>query len=492
MICEDMVNKNILVIAPWGSPAQWRTARYVLDDHEVESCCSLIPLLSSIRNSDPRASITVALILLDSLIDRYSGRAVESSCYSSYIRHIDDILLSDGINGYDDIVRKCRCLAERIFRDLLAENGLIIDELEIIVAPCVGSPGGNWSFMGDARDFIAITLYELTRICRKKEFSEIVLDLTHGINFMPAMCMYLIQLLASILMIAHNLNEVVIKVYNSDPYSPNTVREGYPALRLNLMLKQRVKTIHVPHALPKRIIKSTERVEDQLLNSLIQREKILMEHIQAVISSFYYPLPLAACKSIQAMIDSGIDIESFLDECVKMWKCSIQVDAGRRSVKRRMRLIPEAIYSCFLTLSLMEKVRSIAGELKSITIAHLQNLKDLYRLVHESNYYIIADEISKIDKSLRHLKKECAYLYELYDLELIGPRAIPSEEAVPNTRVMIAHAGLQKDFTRIFRDGRIDYDESIIGCGEDQSSRVVLRSIRDLLKCAGLLIPLED
>lgn len=407
------------------------------------------------------------------------------------MRHSDKILQADEVRSYQDIVESCEHLARSVFCDLITEKGITIDELVVIVAPCVGSPGGAWKFIGDARDFIAITLYELGRVCQEKRFNEIILDLTHGINFMPSICMYITQLLASLLMITHEINEVKVKIYNSDPYPPTSHEKECPTLRLNLILKQEVRNVHVPHTLPRFIVRPTEKIDDQWLNSIMEQGKRLMEHIQAVISSFYYPLPLALCKSVEDMIESKTNIKEIFVKFVNLWKDMIHIDAKGKIVKRGLRLVPEAVYSGFLALSLIERVKDKTGESINTTVENLQSLGNLYKLVHESNYQLIVNEIGKIQKRMKDKSlKQCLLKGGRVLLSLL--HGFAEKRTPPNTRIMIAHAGLQKDFTIISKDGKIDYDTKILSMLCEKLHKDRIKNVRDLLGSAGLLLPLKD
>ena len=64
-------------------------------------------------------------------------------------------------------------------------------------------------------------LYELGSVVLNREYDEIVLDLTHGINFMPALTLRVAYRLASILLVAYRelgKRGIRILVYNSDPH----------------------------------------------------------------------------------------------------------------------------------------------------------------------------------------------------------------------------------------------------------------------------------
>lgn len=90
------------------------------------------------------------------------------------------------------IVEFIKCLFEKY------ELSLSINNLNVIIAPAIGSPSGRWVFRGDLQDFESRVLYELGKLCLTKPYPRVIIDLSHGINFMPSLIMHLIRKLVSI------------------------------------------------------------------------------------------------------------------------------------------------------------------------------------------------------------------------------------------------------------------------------------------------------
>jgi CRISPR-associated protein Csx1 len=150
--------------------------------------------------------------------------------------------------------------------------GLLIEPY-VVICPAVGSPGNIWRFTGHPTDFEATALYHLGKLCIEKPCTRLVLDLTHGVNFMPAVTLKLAEKLASIILAAHmgsvaSLEDgVELHVYNSDPASPGSTANK---LNINRIMKDKIKTITAPHDLPKRLIRNRTKVPCGLIPGLFR------------------------------------------------------------------------------------------------------------------------------------------------------------------------------------------------------------------------------
>jgi len=451
-----------LLIAPWGCPAQWRVAKYFINGKNIESCTSLLPILKFL-NED----VSVVIIVLDSLVDKYTGREIKSPCYDYYVKYYDEFF-HDRITSYDDLVNRCKGFVKSIVNDIAKEAGIRIKDLRIVVGPCVGSPGGEWRFKGDANDFAAIVLYELGKLCLERKYVEVILDLSHGINFMPSVCLRIAYLLAGLLMVTYGDQDyVTLKVYNSDPFPPGA---KHPALNVNLTMKETVRTAYIPHRVLRYLIKSRCMVPKDLQERMRNINNRYFDAVCTILSSLYYPLPLALCRALNEYDMNTL--KRIVDEAVTIWKENIKIDYSQKQVTRLLRLLPEAVYNFLLVYASYLRVRRDLKNLENIRVIDLKKLSKLYEVVNESYYYLIMQEVSEIEDSIKYHKwTKSSVLY----VELKGGT---KRKPFPNKRIMIAHAGLQMDFTRIYQDGRIEYAFDILG----------VEKVKDLLKKAGLLL----
>ncbi|MEM1605887.1 MAG: hypothetical protein QXW41_06570 [Fervidicoccaceae archaeon] len=176
MSCWD--TGRTLLIATWGMPNVWDEFEYVMGEGGSSGrkyCTSLIPLLLSLgRNTD------IVIIVLDSLAD---GQVLQKEtacckCYNELYYYIKEAKSS---NSYLDLVLKLEEFVKKFFTCLVEKYGLTneinaetIGNTKVVVAPAVGSPGGNWEFRGDIRNFQSIVMSEIGDLLLRNCYSKIV------------------------------------------------------------------------------------------------------------------------------------------------------------------------------------------------------------------------------------------------------------------------------------------------------------------------------
>lgn len=132
---------------------------------------------------------------------------------------LDTVAQADeGVRSYEDVTNQVK----RRYEEFLEELG-VSGEVRVEVAPGVGSfPNG--SFHGSMADFYYLALEALAReIPAGRSELTIHLDLTHGINYMPALAYRAVRELAGLAAMA---GRVRLRVYNSEPYSGRAKRLG--------------------------------------------------------------------------------------------------------------------------------------------------------------------------------------------------------------------------------------------------------------------------
>ena len=451
-----------LIIAPWGAPASWRNVRYKLElegggagrgeGGELEFCTTLPLLLRAYEGAD------VALVVLDSLVDEFRGQEQQSACYRCYDQLRSLVREAGRASSYSELREGVECFVEAYLGCLLQHaSGVSPENVRAVVCPAVGRPGGSWSFEGRAADFEAVALYELGRLCAEQPYHRLILDLTHGINFMPALTLRLAERLAGVLLAAHaELAEqgVELLVYNSDPVT------GSAPLRLNLVAKARIKSIPIPHELPGDLLKPREKVAEGGVQGVNKRYR---EAVKLTLSALVYPMPLVLCLS------RGKAANSFavLEDAYRLWLNSIVVDG--QSVRRRLSLSPDGVYALLLSGSAAKRLEKL-GLGYPAELAKLKELAELYRAVNESYYHLVMNELGRVEELLRETTAETKMLYELYGEQPRGKRF--------DKRVMIAHAGLQKEFVEVLEGRELKY--TIEGS-----------KLEEELKDSGLLITMQ-
>ncbi|MDW8085587.1 MAG: TM1812 family CRISPR-associated protein [Ignisphaera sp.] len=182
-----------ICISTWGNPEAWRYAGYVSDEGAAARGFSTLNLL------------------------------VEGmGCDKIYIIVLNTLVSLQGLNSYDDVERR---VAEYV------ENYLCLkpehrNRVEMVVAPgTMKKQVGNFNehFSTDLRNTRLKILTELyLRVINvvsglQRQKVEVLLDVTHGINYLPVIASEAVEELAA--SISASLGEPVeLEIYNADPF----------------------------------------------------------------------------------------------------------------------------------------------------------------------------------------------------------------------------------------------------------------------------------
>jgi CRISPR-associated DxTHG motif protein len=208
--------KELIIIAPIGDPSNWQDACYKIEDEnhhtECTTTCSAIAL--AIHFSKEYSSILLFFQTIDALL-----------CSS---------LMGDWVS-YENLKIERDALAEKLkdyFKRKMLEavesanvgggDNVLSGEIEIRVS--VSPSAGEYTllrrnsniksiyFKGEPTAFFAKIINETIPIIMNKDPPpHICLDLTHGLNYLQAMAVYAVEVIAS-------LYETEIKIVNFSPY----------------------------------------------------------------------------------------------------------------------------------------------------------------------------------------------------------------------------------------------------------------------------------
>ncbi|MCC6024046.1 MAG: CRISPR-associated DxTHG motif protein [Thaumarchaeota archaeon] len=429
-----------LLIATWGSPARWGTAYYILRDGdkilwEGESCTTLVPMVEGLctENCD------TVVVTLDSLVDLGSDSPRErNACYtcSEGCKHL--------LGGTPRSYAELRGAVERFITEVVKCLG-VRAQIRTVVAPAVGSPGGVWKFSGKAEDFESVVLYELGSMVLNREYDEIVLDLTHGINFMPALTLRIAYRLASILLVAYRgLSErgIRILVYNSDPHRYDRDGSKRFPVNVNLIARDLVKSIQLVHRIP-RPVKPLRRLEGGLREEIEKLDAELFKVLRLAYPALYYPLPLVLCSVVKEL---GSPLPT-IEKVFRLWLDLTEV--SYTSVSRALSINPDAVYALLLIGAVAKRLNGIEYP---TPVRVLQELSELYSSVHPSYYYLINDEVSHL-REVESRVVSAGRWVRYCEVHRDGCRKVEK----PDLRTMVAHAGLQKEFVEIDASTRLRY-----------------------------------
>ncbi len=390
------------------------------------------------------------------MIDEENVGKSGSKCFECYNGLRESVRSAAKSSSYRELKEKVGEFAHEMLKCLEIEG-----KVEPIVCPAVGKPGGQWDFNSSPRDYEAVALAELGLRFLDQRYDRVVLDVSHGINFMPSVALRVAERFAGILLVAHGFKQhVTLEVYNSDPYRSRT--DDRPRLRLNLVAKEPVSSVRLPSFIPSKLLARRGKEEPQLIEKEDELNRRYLEVVRLSLSALYYPLPLVLHYSICRAQDQVLDV---LRGALSFWEENVKVERERQEVRSRFRLDPDAVYA----LLLVEAVRRRIGAPEyPARLEVLERCADLYKAFNESYYHLVSHELDLIGKRLDARRLQTTIrLCELYD------EGCGSDKA--DKRVMIAHAGLQKELVKVNPYGNLLF--------------YITDEIEDLLRECDLLIP---
>lgn len=311
-----------ILVATWGNPFQWENIKYRVDcgllgvedcrDVEMKNVSTLPVLIKALR---PDKTIVLVLDTLvnvtwkkrdndgERIIPDIPEREIES--YYSLKEGKDSVI--------GDVRERVEWFIENEVKPLLSEEDRsLLEGVNIAVLPGVGE-FPNASVMGDVLDFYAAALKILAEKLPEGE-TEVVLDLTHGINFMPVLTYRALKNLLGILAYLH---EARLYVVNSEPFP-----QGWGKWKEDM---KRESTLHI-----------------KLVEALELRPKPLYSPIpdkpewSAFISSVTNGFPLAFATFYPWRKDIEEYIDRHYSEFLGAIEATMEVDkAGKRKVHVR-------------------------------------------------------------------------------------------------------------------------------------------------------------
>lgn len=499
-----------IIVSTFGNPLFWRDSTYIIDNTEVESCCSLVAILGHLINEQGADVIKRVIIMgLDSIIDvkqsiererhgkhpssKSTCREIFEKCYEiETARKPPEEYLK-----YSDIVEKASLLYSCFLRELLSQSGIQLDPentTDIIVLPAVGRPGGEWVFKGCPEDYLSKSLIEIdSKLMNKLDLEKcnqvfLVFDTTHGINYTPTMTLKLVERLAMLLWLKHGLT-VKIQIYNSDPI-PISTTAGKPKLSINKIYEEYIDEVEIPYVKELKFLEkctTSEHLEERPITPI---DKDVKKFIRNTISSIYSPTPLSLAYScIEYAYDDlkkrGLEPagpteypidNTALDETIQSlrkklnsilsgWESSIQV--VNKQVTRSRVMSSKDIWALLVGLSVCQYIYNHLKEnpsslwfesrvFDSTFGLQLESIRELGERVYQRVYApmkrIIEHELNMINLEISkvHDKSDC-YIYEETGLRKSeGKKEVEKMKKREGIeRVVIAHAGLLHDMVEV-------------------------------------------
>lgn len=475
-----------ICVSTWGNPRAWRYARYVYSDSGASS----------------RGFSTLHLLLEGVKCDRI------------YIVGLDTLADLQNLSSYEGVERG----ASRCIEDYLCLEPGYRDRVEIVVAPGIMRKqvgGYTEHFRADLRSTGLKILTELyldivDRVARReRQRIELVLDVSHGINYLPVISREVVEELAASL--STSMGEPVrLEIYNADPFpdiedqrmrmaltrsgsnpcrpSGDLDEHSIPTLAFNRLTRSDFEPWSITGFMRyRRDTRLLSEVRDCDLDDGAVRNLV---EVSKRISAAYRVG--AVIELVKLVVDSGdVDevIRQVLLKVVSCWRRSARIDVDGRSMVLTTRKFLEGVRILIHTHSIVVGVKSIldaAGAREAtVRLSIVKMVRDRLLGGSVTTSSLVDYEISK----LKHRASSSEFkLYrdvlwrEREDVEYrdVCSQEEPGEEDVRN---FIAHAGFHSHIIEARRVGD-DVEVRIRGDCSRVVDRILMR-IADRYSASG-------
>lgn len=434
-MCANRANRRdelTILIAPWGQfksfkdgKMKWSEVEYFLAGEGLEER-SLTPLKLLHEKFKPQETLIFVLDTLGEDID---------------------------FESYD----KLREFVRRSTVDFA--KGVGIQNVNIAVLP------GNRIFVsrayrGDLKDYYYLVLYQLSVLIyrslerRLGEVSKlkVVIDLTHGVNFMPVLTYEAVRQLLSVIAA---FVDVELIAFNSEPFSGGGKKYAvFEVSRDDVRFSLIFSGVNLANILKPFILLSFQEKKElgKKLNNEIKEvvKTSYLDELNIFLNSFKWGMPLA----MYAFFPDSSSIEDLLNFLLSLYWNHIDFNAKvvNRSVSFGCGF--ETLVKAWLVSSILRQM-DVSNEMQ-VDIQELIRLTEgVIRRIDVARYYVTKNELTNIYRAAKDRK--------LMDKSLAELKGHFPRNPATDPRIFVAHAGLEENITHVkSEEGKIYlyYDNS--------------------------------
>ncbi|NPB00533.1 MAG: TIGR01897 family CRISPR-associated protein [Crenarchaeota archaeon] len=485
-----MSNRVRILVSAWGLPRNWKHAIYSVEDSDVkdlESRTTLSPLVQAL-NPD-----FIIIFVPDTVyLERVNMRRVDN---------------------YDDLCREVR----EYYIEFCKNNGINLEKLYIEVCPGVGRFSIKTrerttlilEALGSAYDYYAYLYYSLVRYIKdvligKNNINifdrdldlEFIVDLSHGVNYMPVFVYKAVRELCQLLA-TFRKGQVRLRTYNSDPvledgqeatihlveevnyfrpYVPPLILEDRSSVSRVITGTRGLKDVPEYSKICKEIHEELKNLFKELDSEIVKFFKgyhiNAIKLINMIIGAFYHGLPLIVSTYY---VDADV-LFNFLQKLFDIWRRRIMVKVENSNVKivrfarfalnrvevilraalfllgiKCLDLVPErrGVLSLKLLQDYDEKIISELNPFLGVEYGRLfrdDNMSRILNLVRGGAMLLACVRAGEEDSEDR------ARCVEICEEDIRRCSSTGSEDISNVCRNFIAHAGLEWCFVEIFSE----------------------------------------
>jgi len=353
-----------ILIAVWGDPERWDEVNYEYQG-QSEKAKSTINLIKRAENANK-----TVIICVDTLAD---NRVKSNPSYSE-------------IKNIAESVVKNFCLSQFNFQPD-----------KIIVGYGVGE-FNNTIFIGNAQDFyyevlkgLSLLFGDAVRYLREEKEIEVILDITHGINYMPTLTYRALREILQILAYTYN---VKLKVLNAEPY----IRQAKPQkLNINVIEETKILPHLVAYRSDKRPIEPRKEhdIYGQVIGNFLKQINYNKQKIHIFLSAFVHAIPVF----IISYLMNSQDTKNLINKISEEFEKFITIDKNQKIIIERnleYRIEFENLIKTYLVSSILEA--------KGFSYNADIPLRDIQRLKNEV-FNKLEVESNRIDKEIDDIKE---------------------------------------------------------------------------------------
>ena len=355
---------------------------------------------------------------------------------------IGQYTLADTGNTFEDLQKESIKIIENKVKE--------INDFEKIISPGVfyskkdSKKDKTLDFKGEIYNFYAYILYKLARIFEEIEGDvEVILDLTHGINYMGYLTFNAVNLILDIYSLVNNSK---IKVVNSDPYPPGWKSPPFPDLNINVVLEKEIQPSFVYPSYSDSILRPySDSAEEKSKLGKELHEKMKNEKSCTNPKYFINAINKGALLAAYTFSD---DFDQRVNFAVDFFKNNIDI----RNDSSEITVIPHFSFArgfeSFVVAEMIKKISNIDKK-SQVKLDELNKKVDIYKINPMLNV-IVQKEIKSVSDSIQ---ENCKGSWNPLSNILKG-----NVSSDPDERTFFAHAGLPGAFVEVNCDtGELRY-----------------------------------
>ncbi len=347
--------------------------------------------------------------------------------------------------------------------------------------------------VGKPRDFYYMMLYTMTNLLKKHPRKRVLLDTTHGVNYMPTLAYQAVKEALSLVGPPTGKDDAKLEVYNSDPVSfnkeqgiacsrnknnpcsPNDLDHCKQSLYKGTVQNILKEAINYASLIPylenlllsnsaNKIVSPVGKPNDELKEKIKSFHKEAMEalqHAKIIIKLVRYGLvPELAYYTATRGEETLRTIQDIVDKAVSFWKNEIRVLREEKEIRRRLRFdegFRILIYAQILLERVMDVLKRDQEEYSLPSISSIRIISDrIYKGVLLFGT-IQNREIEKLNKKIDSSMSQSLSKTKLSLLYSIGSGS--KDNCNKFVRDLIAHGGWHTDIIYIDCPEKSDWEK---------------------------------